>query len=98
MTPLGFGIWDGDNHYYEPKDAFTRYIEPRHRTRAVRGTADNPMSQAEVEAKAFDLIGSVLGARRAKAILSAIGSLETVSDIAALRRLWQPSGKSGMTR
>ena len=65
---------------------------------AVRGTADNPMSQAEVEAKAFDLIGSVLGARRAKAILSAIGSLETVPDVAALRRLWQPSGKTGAAR
>jgi predicted TIM-barrel fold metal-dependent hydrolase len=36
MTPLGFGIWDGDNHYYEPRDAFTRYIEPRFRERAVR--------------------------------------------------------------
>ena len=63
---------------------------------AVRGTADNPMSQAEVEAKASDLIGSVLGARRAKAILSAIGSLETVPDVATLRRLWQPSGKTGI--
>ena len=42
MTPLGFGIWDGDNHYYEPRDAFTRYIEPRYRGRAVRvvDTAD----------------------------------------------------------
>ena len=66
------------------------------RVLAVRGTADNPMSQAEVEAKAFDLIGSVFGARRAKAILRAIGSLETVPDVVALRRLWQPSGKTGM--
>ena len=43
------------------------------RTVAVRGTADNPMTQAEVEAKAFDLIGSVLGARRASAILRSDG-------------------------
>ena len=64
------------------------------RTVAVRGTADNPMSEAEVKAKAFDLIGSVLGARRTKAILQALGSLETVPDVAALRRLWQPSSKS----
>ncbi len=48
------------------------------------------MSQGEVEAKAFDLIGSVLGARRAKAILRAIGGLETVPDVVALRILWQP--------
>jgi len=66
------------------------------RVLAVRGTADNPMSQAEVEAKAFDLISSVFGARRAKAILRAIARLETVPDVVALRRLWQPSGKTGM--
>ena len=60
------------------------------RTAAVRGTADNPMTRAEVEAKAFDLIGGVFGARRAKAILKAMGKLETVPDVAALRRLWQP--------
>ena len=60
------------------------------RTRAVRGSADNPMNQAEVEAKAFDLIGSVLGARRARAIVRAIAQLETIPDVTALRRLWQP--------
>jgi len=61
------------------------------RTIAVRGTADNPMTQAEVEAKASDLIGGVLGVRRAKAILNTMANLETVPDLAALRRLWQPS-------
>ncbi len=61
------------------------------RTIAVRGTADNPMSQAEVEAKALDLIGNILGVRRAKAVLRAMAKLETVADVAALRRLWQPS-------
>ena len=57
---------------------------------AVRGTADNPMSQAEVEAKALDLIGNVLGTSRAKAIVRTIANLEVAPDIAALRRLWQP--------
>jgi 2-methylcitrate dehydratase PrpD len=61
------------------------------RTVAVRGTADNPMSQMEVEAKALDLIGGTLGMRRARAILSAIAALETVRDVTALRRLWQPA-------
>ncbi len=60
-----------------------------HRTVAVRGTADNPMSQAEVEAKAFALIEDVLGPGRARAIVQAIGSIETVSDVTALRRLWR---------
>jgi 2-methylcitrate dehydratase PrpD len=61
------------------------------RTVAVRGTADNPMSQAEVEAKALDLIGSVLGMRRARAIVRAMASLETIQDITSLRRLWRPA-------
>jgi 2-methylcitrate dehydratase PrpD len=61
-----------------------------HRTIAVRGTADNPMTRAEIEAKAFDLIETVLGARKARAIIRAIGKLETVADVASLRRLWQP--------
>ena len=59
------------------------------RTVAVRGTADNPMSQAEVEEKALDLIGNVLGTRRARAIVRAMATLEAVSDITSLRRLWQ---------
>jgi 2-methylcitrate dehydratase PrpD len=61
------------------------------RTLAVRGTADNPMSRDEVEAKASDLIADVLGVRRAKAIVKAVRGLTDVPDIAALRRLWQPA-------
>ena len=61
------------------------------RTVAVRGTVDNPMSQREVEAKALDLIGGALGMRRARAILSAIATLEAVRDVTGLRRLWQPA-------
>ncbi|HTO69244.1 MAG TPA: amidohydrolase family protein [Myxococcota bacterium] len=47
MTPLGFGIWDGDNHYYEPRDAFTRYVEPRFRDRAVR-VVDTPQGRPQI--------------------------------------------------
>jgi 2-methylcitrate dehydratase PrpD len=61
------------------------------RTIAVRGTADNPMTQAEVEAKALDLIGGSLGRRRAGAIVRAVANLETVPDVVALRGLWQAS-------
>jgi 2-methylcitrate dehydratase PrpD len=68
------------------------------RTAAVRGTADNPMTQGEVEAKAFDLIGGALGTRRAHAILRAMANLETVPDVTALRRLWQPSIKTPLAR
>jgi 2-methylcitrate dehydratase PrpD len=67
------------------------------RTTAVRGTADNPMSQAEVEAKALDLIEGVLGERRAKAIVRVIGELEAVPDVTTLRRLWQPSTRKHLS-
>ena len=29
-------IFDADNHYYEPRDCFTRYMEPKFRDKAVR--------------------------------------------------------------
>ena len=41
MADLGYGIFDGDNHYYEPRDAFTRHIEPKYRDRAVRVVQEN---------------------------------------------------------
>ena len=28
-------IFDADNHYYEPRDAFTRYMDPRRREAAI---------------------------------------------------------------
>jgi 2-methylcitrate dehydratase PrpD len=60
-----------------------------HRVVAVRGTADNPMDQAEVEAKAHDLIGDVLGRKRSKALIAAIRDLAQVKDMARLCPLWQ---------
>jgi 2-methylcitrate dehydratase PrpD len=62
------------------------------RTLAVRGSADNPMTQAEIEAKARDLIGAVLGTQRAQTLVDAVAQIETCADVTALRRLWQPSG------
>jgi len=64
-----------------------------HRTFAVRGTADNPMTATEVEAKALDLIDSVAGMRKAKGIVSAIRNIEGVGDVTELRRLWQISNR-----
>lgn len=34
--PLEYAAFDADNHYYEPPDCFTRYLEPRFRDRAIR--------------------------------------------------------------
>jgi 2-methylcitrate dehydratase PrpD len=60
-----------------------------HRIVAVRGTADNPMNGPEVEAKARDLMGGVLGRKRTEALIEALRDLATVKDMARLRPLWQ---------
>jgi len=31
----GIRLFDADNHYYEPRDCYTRHIEPRYRDRAI---------------------------------------------------------------
>jgi len=36
LNELGFTLIDADNHYYEPHDAFTRYMEPAWRDRGFR--------------------------------------------------------------
>lgn len=35
MRTLPYGIYDADNHYYEPDDCFTRHLESRLRPRSV---------------------------------------------------------------
>ena len=35
-TELSFRFFDCDNHYYEARDAFTRYIEPEFRKRTMQ--------------------------------------------------------------
>jgi 2-methylcitrate dehydratase PrpD len=60
-----------------------------HRVVAVRGTADNPMDRAEVEAKARDLMGDVLGRKRTDTLTSAIRDLAAVKNMARLRPFWQ---------
>ena len=36
MRSEGAFIFDADNHHYEPRDCFTRYMEPKFRDKAVR--------------------------------------------------------------
>jgi 2-methylcitrate dehydratase PrpD len=61
----------------------------RHRTYAVRGTPDNPMDQAEVEAKARDLVVPIIGAERAEKLIAAVGAVENVRNATELRPLLQ---------
>jgi 2-methylcitrate dehydratase PrpD len=58
-----------------------------HRTRAVRGTADNPMTRDEVEAKALDLLFPILGQHRARELVERVWNLERLSSARDLRPL-----------
>src|SRR5690242_15988326 len=59
----------------------------RHHAKAVRGTAENPMTRAEVEAKAYDLVAPVLGERRARRLCDAVLDVEAIGDVRQLRPL-----------
>ncbi len=59
----------------------------RHHTKAVRGTAANPMPRSEVEAKARDLLLPVIGTRRTARLIDIIWNIERLRDARALRPL-----------
>jgi 2-methylcitrate dehydratase PrpD len=52
---------------------------------AVRGTADNPMTRDEVEAKSVDLLADVLGLERTGSLVGKIRELEKVKSMRELR-------------
>ncbi len=54
---------------------------------AVRGTPDNPMTRAEVDAKAFDLVAPILGKGRARELIDRVWDIESLKDARALRPL-----------
>ena len=59
----------------------------RHHTKAVRGTWENPMPRAEVDAKSYDLLAPVLGKARARKLCDAVWNLEKLRDVRKLRPL-----------
>jgi 2-methylcitrate dehydratase PrpD len=61
--------------------------ELRHHTRAVRGTAENPMTRTEVDVKSYDLLAPVLGKPRARRLCDLIWALEKLDDMCKLRPL-----------
>jgi len=56
----------------------------------VRGTPENPMSEAEVVAKARDLMAPVLGAEKCTRLIEKMLKLDRVQDLRELRPLLQP--------
>ena len=61
----------------------------RHHAKAVRGTPDNPMTTAEIEAKALDLIAPISGAAKAKKLVEAVRKLPSLRSVRELRPLLQ---------
>jgi hypothetical protein len=61
----------------------------RHHTIAVRGTAENPMTRDEVDAKSYDLIAPVSGKLRARKLCDAVWKLEGLGNVRSLRSLLQ---------
>jgi len=61
--------------------------ELMHHTKAVHGTAENPMTRAEVDEKSYDLMAPVIGKARARRLCDAVWKLEKVHDVRRLRPL-----------
>jgi 2-methylcitrate dehydratase PrpD len=59
----------------------------RHHTKAVRGTAQNPMTRAEVDEKAYHLLAPILGKARARKLCDAVWALDRLSNMRKLRPL-----------
>jgi len=63
----------------------------RHHTVAVRGTAENPMTRAEVDAKGYDLLAPVIGKTRARRLCDTVWNLDKLRDVRKLRPLLMES-------
>jgi 2-methylcitrate dehydratase PrpD len=57
------------------------------RTRAVRGTSDNPMTWEEVVEKARGLVDPILGKPKARRLVDTVQNMETLKDSTQLRPL-----------
>jgi 2-methylcitrate dehydratase PrpD len=64
-----------------------------HQTMAAKGMFENPLTAAEENEKALDLIAPVLGKRKALALLAALWKLDQVKNVRTLRRLYQTEGR-----
>ena len=61
--------------------------EFRSHIEAVRGTAQNPMTRAEVDEKCFHLLAPIIGKKRARTLCDTVWDLEQLLDIRNLRPL-----------
>jgi 2-methylcitrate dehydratase PrpD len=59
-----------------------------HQTMAAKGSYENPLTRAEEEEKALDLLAPVLGHKRSDALLAALWDFDNIRDVRALRKLY----------
>jgi 2-methylcitrate dehydratase PrpD len=59
-----------------------------HQTMAARGSFENPLTRAEEEEKALDLLLPVLGAKRSARLLAALWDFDQLKDVRTLRALY----------
>jgi 2-methylcitrate dehydratase PrpD len=60
----------------------------RGRTMAAKGSYENPLTRADEEEKALDLIAPILGKQRSRDLLTALWNLDKIKDVRSLRRLY----------
>lgn len=59
-----------------------------HHNRFAPGNKERPLSTADVNAKAHDLMAPVLGTARSTELIEKINGLETIDDMRSIRHLW----------
>ena len=59
-----------------------------HQTMAAKGSFENPLTRAEEEEKALDLLVPVIGGKRSEALLAALWDFEKIEDVRILRRFY----------
>ena len=59
----------------------------RRHVKAVLGTAQNPMTRAQVDEKCFHLMAPILGKTRARKLCDAVWAIESINDVRTLRPL-----------
>jgi 2-methylcitrate dehydratase PrpD len=86
----------GDPALRDPQRRWRAAVEVRlkdgrtysHQTLVAKGCPENPLSRAEQEAKAVDLMGPVLGQDRSRKLVAVLFDIERQKNMRALRRLY----------
>ena len=58
VPELDYRLVDSDNHYYETRDCFTRFMEPAHRDKAIRVVSDGDREQIMVGDRPFTFLSN----------------------------------------